>query len=137
MKLSILWEYLQGGISIEALKEAISGLVKEWVETQNQGGTVFPYNYRTVEEDSKEFTIENKHVKRLCLDFLEDRLDEIELVFLGNLLLIIEFSCEECRFDSEALEDAMSSIANPGDVGPLTKTFIQEILDKEISQGSS
>jgi len=137
MKLSILWEYLQGGISIEALKEVISGLVKEWVETQNQGGTVFPYNYRTVEEDSKEFTIENKHVKRLCLDFLEDRLDEIELVFLGNLLLIIEFSCEECRFDSEALEDAMSSIANPGDVGPLTKTFIQEILDKEISQGSS
>ena len=137
MKLSILWKYLQGGISIEALKEAISGLVKGWVETQKKGGTVFPYNYRTVEEDSKEFTIENKHVKRMCLDFLEDRLDESELDFLGNLLLIIELSCEECRFDSEALEDAVSSIANPGDVGQVTKALIQEILDKEIPRGSS
>lgn len=132
MKLSFFWDYLKNEISPEALKKDIFVFAKDWAETKAQGGAVFPYNYRTIEEDLKEFTIENKHVRRMCLDFLEDRLDGVQLDFLANLLLFIEVSCEECKFDSEELEDAVSSIANPESAGPLTKPFIKEILEKEI-----
>lgn len=133
MKLSCLVDYLQGINPIEALKEVISEQVEEWGETQKRGGVVFPYK---IEADLKEFLIQRDHVKRMCLDYLGDRLKEAELDFLANLLMFIASANEKWRFDSSRLEDAVSFIANPKSAGPITKPFIQKILDKEILQNS-
>lgn len=133
MKLSCLVDYLQGIIPIELLKEVISEQVEEWGKTQEEDGGVFPYK---IEEDLKEFLIQKDHVKRMCLDYLGDRLNEAELDFLANLLMFIECANEMWRFESSQLEGTVSFIANPESAGPLTKPFIQEILEKEILQSS-
>ena len=132
MKLSFLFNYLNGEVTSHLLREAIVENVKTWEENQRTGSAVFPYNHHTIEEDLQVFLFKKEHVKRLCHDYLTDQLNEVELQYLALTLVIVVASCDGCKFESESLENSVTYIANPESAGPLSKPFIQEILETEI-----
>lgn len=93
---------------------------------------VFPYNDLRFESDVSDFSVIKDHARRLCDDYLNDKFTQEDLSFLANLLLFFTLVNEGWRFASITIEDAINFIVETSSAGPLSKFFINQILEEEL-----
>lgn len=97
--------FFEGDALIGVLKREISAEIEEFRPGLAKKGASTPV---TVIEDVQRFEVNSAHVRRICEEFVADRLEAIELVYV---LTAIELaSCFE--FSSEGLEEIVARLTD-------------------------
>lgn len=77
-----------------------------------------------IETTESELIVTATHLDRLCQEYLDGHLDEVELEYVASALEL----CPDFRCVSSAIEDAVFYLANPVANGSITPESVREIV---------
>lgn len=72
----------------------------------------------------KDLLLTAAHVERLCQEYLDGHLDEVELEYVASALEL----CPDFRCASPAIDEAVFFLADSVANGPITPKSVREIL---------
>ena len=121
MKTSFLAKYLDSTMSLEDLKKYIDEPVSFIRDSSKETGASIPIE---IESDLSGYVVLAGQVKKICQDFINRRLDEVELNYLTT---VIELS-ESFSFESELIEDAVSILSDSTSENPLTNEVVMGVI---------
>ena len=121
MKTSFLAKYLDSTMSLEDLKKYIDEPVSFIRGSSKETGASIPIE---IESDLSGYVVLADQVKKICQDFINRKLDEVELNYLTT---VIELS-ESFSFESELIEDAVSILSDSTSENPLTNEVVMGVI---------
>lgn len=123
MQAVFLRKYLEEKVNTEELKIEIFNGVSMLRENLNKKGYSSPIYLKC---DEVKFFIKNLHIKKLCRDFINGKLDQVEICYIATA---IELS-EDFIVDSQELEEIVSYLSEDPDLNnPISKKEIQELYE--------
>ena len=128
MKLSELKKFFEKQIPYATLQKEIAGEVASYKYQLSEKGRSANV---IIEEDAK-ILITNEELKTLCEVYLNLAMDNYELYYIVDAILLAYMGSEEdiIDFSSEALREKFDSLTDPEiNYGPLTPAKVMEILN--------
>ena len=122
MKLSFIQSFLVGKVPYEALKLTLSKEIDEYKSSAKEKGKTMPVY---VDEDT-DILFAHADLNALGDAFLNGELDEIELNYLADALLL----SNRVKFESDQISDKLGYFTDPEVNGQLTKEIVAEILTR-------
>lgn len=111
-----------GSMSIDQFRSAISNKIKEYKNSLSVRGKSASI-YLT--EDIDNLFIGKKELTKLCHAFLNDQLNEFEIAYVTDALLL----SEKVMFENEEIREAFELLTDSEVHGALTKGDIHKMLE--------
>jgi hypothetical protein len=121
MRSSELFEILDSTEEVGALRQAIAPAVASFRAGLSVRGGSAPIDIKT---EGREFRITEVHVRKLCEEYLAERLDEVELSYVATAL---ELS-PDFVMASEGVEEAISLLSDPAANSPMSREVAEALL---------
>jgi hypothetical protein len=124
MKLSELNNLLALNISISDFTKNINSEISDYKRNINKKGTSSPV---LLQEDMDRLLITKSHVKFLCNAYLNNKMDEWELSYLAEAMLL----SEKIDFDDEKTSEALYTLTDSEYFKLINGKYIEKVI-KEL-----
>lgn len=122
MKISSLKEYFENKISVSSFEDLIHNELQDYVRGNLERGRSIPV---TVIEDI-ELSVTNEYILKLCNDYKEGKLKELEVNYIADATLL----SESIKFKNEKLFELVELLTDPAINGNLIEEVIEELINQ-------
>jgi hypothetical protein len=121
MRSSELLNLLESGEEMGALRAAIGPSMPDFRAGISLRGASAPVRLET---EGKELPVTELHIRRICEEYLAERLDEEEVAYLATAIEL----CPDFKLVSEVVEETVSVLSDPVANGPLSRALVERLL---------